>query len=199
MKFGHIGLTVASLSRSKAFYEKLGFKERLHIRRSRAPWLDSRVGVKDLDIEFTHMENENGVKIELLKYHSPKCLPSWAEPPAPGHSHFSLVVDDASKYGLLDNQDTAIPDGPQKGMRGFYMRDPDGHTIEIMEEASGLTTELSEIIDEIQEIRSRNNVLHCDLIRLCYRVAPDETRKVFRQIEANDEKITALGKKSAAL
>ena len=62
-----------------------------------------------------------------------------------------------------------------------------------------LDPELAHIIDMIQEIRARNNVLHCDLIRLCYMAAPEETRKIFRQIEANDSKIVELGKRSAEL
>lgn len=62
-----------------------------------------------------------------------------------------------------------------------------------------LSQELEAIISKIQEIRARNNVLHCDLIRLLYMAAPDEARKLFREIEKNDRDIVELGKQSAAL
>jgi catechol 2,3-dioxygenase-like lactoylglutathione lyase family enzyme len=74
----------------------------------------------------------------------------------PGSSHFNLWVDDAEAItvkiadyisampdkGLarfaprpLDLEATTITEGPQTGGRGYYMRDPDGHTIEIWEPA----------------------------------------------------------------
>lgn len=36
-----------------------------------------------------------------------------------------------------------------------------------------------------------------DVIRLVYKVAPDDARAIFRAIEKNDEEILALAKKSA--
>lgn len=62
-----------------------------------------------------------------------------------------------------------------------------------------LNPELEAIISKIQEIRAKNNALHCDLIRVLYEVAPERARVIFRQIEKNDAEIVALGRKSAQL
>ena len=134
MRFGHVGLTVSELDKSVKFYEGLGFKTFFRIRRKDAPWLDARVGIKNLDIEFCHMQNEEGVYIELLKYwcHA-DALPNLSFPCFSGHMHFSLIVADPQKYSGESIENTRIPDGPNAGKRGFYMQDPDGHTIEILE------------------------------------------------------------------
>jgi hypothetical protein len=42
------------------------------------------------------------------------------------------------------------------------------------------------LIDRLQEIRSRSNVLWMGIVRLAMREAPEEARAIFRQIEAND-------------
>lgn len=218
MRLAHIGLTCADLDRSEKFYSDLfGFKTFFRIRRQ-ANWLDARVGYKDTDIEFCHMRGLDGLHLELLKYWNPSSgLQLYEGTYMPGHMHFSIEVDNAHETACrvidwmhvnnkgsarfapqpLDIEASEIPDGPQKGGKGFYMRDPDGHSIEITQAAP--KAEIDEIIDSIQEIRAKNNILHCDLIRLCYKVAKDETAAIFRQIEKNDAEITALGKRSAAL
>ena len=49
-----------------------------------------------------------------------------------------------------------------------------------------------EIIDEIQEIRSKNNVNWMDAVRLCFELAPEKARKIFKDIKECDQKITEL-------
>lgn len=49
-----------------------------------------------------------------------------------------------------------------------------------------------EIIDEIQRIRSNNNQVWMDLVRLAVRVAPEESKKLFGRITDNDEKVSRL-------
>lgn len=53
-------------------------------------------------------------------------------------------------------------------------------------------SEYDPIIDKIEEIRSHNNTLWMDIVRLVMRVAPKEARKIFARIEANDQEITKL-------
>lgn len=45
-------------------------------------------------------------------------------------------------------------------------------------------------IDKIQEIRTKNNKLWMDLMRLAFHHSPEEAKKIMSQISQNDEKIT---------
>jgi methionyl-tRNA formyltransferase len=47
-------------------------------------------------------------------------------------------------------------------------------------------------IDEIEKVRTANNVNWMDLLRLAFKVAPDEAKKLVRRINADDHKISEL-------
>lgn len=49
-----------------------------------------------------------------------------------------------------------------------------------------------QILDAIQEIRAKNNVLHVGIQRIALESAPDRTRTLLRQIVDNDRHITDL-------
>lgn len=53
----------------------------------------------------------------------------------------------------------------------------------------------SSIIDQIQKIRSLNNVKWMDILRLAFKYAPKEASKIMRSINLNDKKISKLLKK----
>jgi len=229
MRLGHIGLTVFDLDRSARFYSELfGFKEFFRVTRDQL-WIEAQTGYPDCIIEFLHMRHECGLHLELLKYHRPlydMYIPD--DTFKPGSSHFNLWVDDVESMtrkireyltrpgcdvGMAkfagyahDLGSTAITEGPQRGGRGYYMRDPDGHTIEVWEqaktpEAQGfgheINTQLAQIINRIEKARSENNTNWCDLIRLVYAVAPDRARAIFRRIEEKDAEILKLAQSSA--
>jgi hypothetical protein len=48
------------------------------------------------------------------------------------------------------------------------------------------------IIDEIERVRTQNNVNWMNLLRLAFRVAPEEARGLVRQINASDMRISEL-------
>lgn len=48
------------------------------------------------------------------------------------------------------------------------------------------------IIDKIQKVRKNNNTAWMDLLRLAFKHAPDEAKKIFSQITKNDKKINEL-------
>ena len=48
------------------------------------------------------------------------------------------------------------------------------------------------IIDEIEKIRSSNNVNWMNLLRLAFRVAPEEAKNVVRGINSQDQRIAEL-------
>lgn len=52
-----------------------------------------------------------------------------------------------------------------------------------------------DIIDQIQEIRGKNNKNWMDLLRLSFSVAPKETAEIVSKIYEDDGQISALAKK----
>ena len=51
------------------------------------------------------------------------------------------------------------------------------------------------IIDKIEKIRSKNNVNWMDLLRLAFKYAPVEAKKLIKKINRDDKKISNLLKK----
>ena len=50
-------------------------------------------------------------------------------------------------------------------------------------------------IDEIEKVRSKNNVNWMDLLRLAFKNAPDEAKKLMKKIDHSDSRISDLMKK----
>ena len=50
------------------------------------------------------------------------------------------------------------------------------------------------IIDEIERVRSRNNVNWMDVLRLAFRHAPKEARGLMKKINQEDDRISVLFK-----
>lgn len=49
-----------------------------------------------------------------------------------------------------------------------------------------------EIIDEIEKVRSKNNVNWMDILRLAFQHAPSESRKIMAKINKDDNRISEL-------
>ena len=50
------------------------------------------------------------------------------------------------------------------------------------------------VIDEIEKIRSRNNVNWMDLLRLAFTYAPEEAKELMKKIDHQDTRISDLVK-----
>lgn len=48
------------------------------------------------------------------------------------------------------------------------------------------------LIDEIEKIRSQNNINWMDLLRLAFKSSPEEAKKLVRKINADDRKISEI-------
>lgn len=55
----------------------------------------------------------------------------------------------------------------------------------------------TELLDQIQEIRAKNNVPWMDILRLAFEVAPDRARFLVRQIVDYDQRIHELSERLA--
>jgi|TARA_Y100000310_G_scaffold304922_1_gene344554 hypothetical protein len=51
------------------------------------------------------------------------------------------------------------------------------------------------IIDEIEKVRTRNNVNWMDVLRLAFKHSPEETKKLMKIIDHEDNRISELVKK----
>jgi diaminopimelate decarboxylase len=141
----HVAITVADLDRSLEFYgELLGLQVR--DRGMLDPELVERMtGLPGAEVEYADVELGTKV-LELLAYRSQdprRAAPSRQE--RPGSVHIALEVDDARRvHGRLTERGFAPLSPPQTlpddgsdwaGCVIFYVRDPDGVTIEIVERA----------------------------------------------------------------
>ena len=64
-----------------------------------------------------------------------------------------------------------------------------------MEEKKKKIENYLEIIDEIEKIRTRNNVNWMDVLRLAFTHAPEEAKKIMKMINEEDSMISELLKK----
>lgn len=127
----HTALSVTNRTASVAFYEKLGFKQ-VHL------W-----EVEDNSLSITHLRLGNFI-LELFCYKdftsAPDTIHTTAtDLPVIGTKHIGLRVDsieaardDLASKGIVD-KDISINQG-RTGPRYFFIEDPDGILVEIMED-----------------------------------------------------------------
>ena len=53
----------------------------------------------------------------------------------------------------------------------------------------------SKVIDQIQKIRSKNNVNWMNILKLAFKFAPKQASKIMNQINSDDKKISKLLRK----
>ena len=58
------------------------------------------------------------------------------------------------------------------------------------------TEDYLKIIDEIEKVRSRNNVNWMDILRVAFRHAPDEARIIMGKINSEDKEWSKIGSRS---
>jgi catechol 2,3-dioxygenase-like lactoylglutathione lyase family enzyme len=145
---GHTGITVSNLGRAIAFYrDVLGLPVSETVRAS-GPLFEKITGVPGADLKVCFVRAP-GLIIELLQYVNPPGKPSMLRQCDPGAFHLAIkvqnieeVVAASSKAGFKAFGDIqTIPEGPVKGMRVVYARDPDGVVLEIIEEPPGIVME----------------------------------------------------------
>lgn len=141
-RFSHVGICVADLDRSLAFYrDALGFREvrRLDVAGD-AP--ETLLGLRDVDLRAVFLERD-GTRIELLHFVSPGHRGSGEPRPmnALGLTHLSLRVDDlAATIAALEQAGVRVLHGTRTwnaelASGAVFAVDPDGTRIELI--ASG--------------------------------------------------------------
>lgn len=127
----HVALSVSDRDKSVAFYKQLGFKEVFL-------W-----EAEDKSLGITHLKNDTCI-LELFCYRDYKPAPDTihataTDLPIIGTKHVGLGVDsieaareDLAAKGIVDKE-IEIRQG-RTGPRFFFVKDPDGILVEIMED-----------------------------------------------------------------
>ena len=140
----HTGITVSNLERSLAFWrDVLGF-ELSHTAHQTGEMASEITGVAGAEIKLAVVKTPGGHKIELLEYIAPADRKRHVtfRPCDVGFVHVALIVDDldavlrainASGWKAAGKPQT-LRSGPNAGKRVIYVHDPDGTTIEFMQQ-----------------------------------------------------------------
>ena len=144
----HVGITVSDLDRSVEFYHDfLG----LAFVVPPTPWFEGDHLARGLGVappvalRVALFEVGGGATwFEILQYRTPPSTTRQALPQSDiGAAHVAFHVDDiASTYAELtskgvpfNSEPNTVDDGPLAGWRWAYFKDPDGHTMELVEVA----------------------------------------------------------------
>lgn len=139
----HVGVTVADLDRAVAFWERLLGVASRDRRLLQGTQLGTMVGYPGVRIECCWVDLPGGVALELLRYLDRHEAPYDAGTAHPGNVHVCLRVGDmesAHAHAVacgarpVSERPIDVAAGPRAGCRLAYLRDPDGVTIELVQE-----------------------------------------------------------------
>jgi catechol 2,3-dioxygenase-like lactoylglutathione lyase family enzyme len=139
----HTGITVSNLERSLEFWQNvLGF-EFSHRAHQTGQMAEEITGVKGAELKLAVVKSPSGHKIELLEYLAPVDRKKVDLRPCDvGSVHVAFRIDNletilntvaASGWKAAGKPQT-LKSGPNAGKRVVYVRDPDGTTIELMQQ-----------------------------------------------------------------
>jgi catechol 2,3-dioxygenase-like lactoylglutathione lyase family enzyme len=141
---GAIGMTVASVERSAAFYaEVLGFEKVSDVEVAGEEW-ERLLRVPGLRLRVVRMRLGDE-HLELMEYLTPRGRPIPPDSRSQDHwfQHIAIIVSDMEHaYARLRRAGVEhVSPEPQRlpdwnpaagGIRAFYFKDPDGHVLEIL-------------------------------------------------------------------
>jgi catechol 2,3-dioxygenase-like lactoylglutathione lyase family enzyme len=136
-RVNHVGITVTDLDASLAFYcDVVGFTLGLRTRAD-GEWFDTLTRNPGADIEIAMLRLEN-LTLQLVQYHAAGGITLPLAHHNVGNPHLCIEVDDVdtrhrtiSESGLHDP--TPIVDIMATGIRSFYVHDPDGVPVELIQ------------------------------------------------------------------
>lgn len=142
-KYDHAGFITHSVAESVAFWQDvMGFRAE-PVGTRREAWIASFMGVPGADVKLVHLYGL-GTHLEFIEFVTPRGEPVRPAANAPGAGHLCFRVRDLeplramilARGGSLQGETTEITEGIAKGLRGLYMRDPNGIMIELVETRS---------------------------------------------------------------
>ncbi len=146
----HAGLTVSNLDRSVEFYrDVVGLK--LLVPQSpvlSGPEVDEKTGIPGVAMKLAMFEVNKNHRLALIEYLSPASSLQYALPTTNiGSIHVAFHVSDIEAKvremkakGVYFTSVMNIPtDGPFVGWKFIYFKDPDGITLELVEDHNSVT------------------------------------------------------------
>ena len=138
----HTSFTVSNLDRSIAFFRDiLGFTATPKLPRSRSV-IQSITGVSESDVMIAYLHGP-GHTLELIQYLAPSDRGEVRPRPCDvGFAHIAFDVEDIDAIVTLSSDHNVFPigkittgdQGPNKGGKAVYLRDPDGITVELIQQ-----------------------------------------------------------------
>ncbi len=142
----HTGLTVSDLDRALSFWcDALG-GELIFRQEREGGYFAAIVAEPAARVRMAHLELEpGGHRIELFQFDAPPAGSHRLRPADTGFAHVCVSTEELE--GLVARLETAggarmsdpveIDGGVNAGGRAVYVRDPDGHVLEVFEPGSG--------------------------------------------------------------
>jgi catechol 2,3-dioxygenase-like lactoylglutathione lyase family enzyme len=145
VRFHHVGITVADIERSVAFYDQLGFRRVTDAPIThRGPWISEMTAYPEAVLEVQHLNfGDSGPTLELVRYLSPSGIDRGNGPTHHiGSAHVCLeVLDLAREVERLERSGVTfkspiivVPDDhPAAAVKAIYGIDPDGNAFELLQ------------------------------------------------------------------
>jgi catechol 2,3-dioxygenase-like lactoylglutathione lyase family enzyme len=139
----HIGITVADVDASVAFWEHLVGGIARNRRILDGPGVGVMVGYPGIRIDSCWLDLPGGIELELLHYLDRDDAPYDPGTAHPGNVHICLRVadmDGARAHAIacgaqpVSEAPIDVRAGPRAGSRLAYLRNPDGVTIELVQD-----------------------------------------------------------------
>jgi lactoylglutathione lyase len=136
----HTGLTVSDLDRSLRFWrDGLGLVEAFS-QEKQGGYLAAIVGEPEAHVRMTQLEFPGGGhRLELFQYLAPPGGQARLRPPDVGFAHVCVTVEEIEPVlerlvaagGTPVSPPIEVDTGANRGGRALYVRDPDGHVVEL--------------------------------------------------------------------
>lgn len=144
-KLDHVGFAVSDLDRSVAWYTRFLGLEPMLRKTWDVEYLGRIVGYPGCTIECAIWRLPNDTLLELIQYLDPPAGRVDMETFNAGNAHLCLITEDLDRdferlrghAEFRSAEPVDIPWGPYEGGRVCYLRDPDGISVELMEEPAG--------------------------------------------------------------
>ncbi len=137
----HVSFTVSSIDQSVAFYQKLGFHVQSDRRNLQLDYLRQITAYPEAILHAVLMSGYNTL-LELMQYVQPQGIDLDKNNYNVGSAHIAFYVDDLQEEYHRLQQDGVrfrtppirVESGPSQGKSALYFYDPDGYTLEFVEE-----------------------------------------------------------------
>jgi len=138
----HTGLTVSDLERSLLFWRDAMGMDVLFQQEKDGGYLEEIVGEPGAHVRMAHLAfGGEGPRIELFQYLAPSGGQHLSRPADQGFAHVCVACEDLDERmkrlvaagGTPFSEPVVIDTGVNRGGRGVYLRDPDGHVVELSE------------------------------------------------------------------